>query len=58
MQLERLKSLKALRVNLLHRRTLGLRSIANVMNERQEKIVIARSEATWQSYEIASLRSQ
>ena len=27
-------------------------------NERPSKVVIARSEATWQSREIASLRSQ
>jgi len=27
-------------------------------SERPRKVVIARSEATWQSHEIASLRSQ
>jgi len=27
-------------------------------SERFNKVVIARSEATWQSHEIASLRSQ
>jgi len=27
-------------------------------SERLKKLVIARSEATWQSHEIASLRSQ
>ena len=27
-------------------------------SERLNKVVIARSEATWQSHEIASLRSQ
>ena len=29
-----------------------------IYSERLKKVVIARSEATWQSHEIASLRSQ
>jgi len=32
--------------------------VALYYSERHRKVVIARSEATWQSREIASLRSQ
>jgi len=34
------------------------KSMSNSYTDRQKKVVIARSEATWQSNEIASLRPE